>query len=109
MEEKMRLEGVLRLLPFAPGSKSEGIRPFLVGDDGSRVLLYKKQDNPFENRGFHGVENQRVQVEGELRGGTFHVEQLHIQEAAVQNECSQEPAPPEGAGAAEKEGDDEFL
>ena len=31
--------GTVQYAPFAQGSKSEGERPFLVAEDGSRILL----------------------------------------------------------------------
>lgn len=90
MDEKMRLEGEVQFLPFAFGSKSQGIRPFLVGEDGSKVLLYKEDDNPFENNGLRELNGQWVQVEGAFRGKTFCVEQVLSRDAVYSQNCSQE-------------------
>lgn len=74
MGSKITLEGVVQFLPFGTGSKSEGLRPYLVQDDGTKILLFKKQDNPFENRGLSGYQNQRVKVQGENINNCLHLE-----------------------------------
>ena len=51
------LEGYILFLPFADGSKSEGVRPFLINSTRGVQLIYHRGDNPFENpffRPFHG-------------------------------------------------------
>lgn len=76
MNEVMELEGVVQFFPFAVGSKSESIRPYLVQKDGTRTLLYKKDDNPFENKGLTGYQNQWVRVQGAFSGNCFHVNSI---------------------------------
>jgi|GEM_PF-6890190 len=66
--------GTVQYAPFAQGSKSEGERPFLVAEDGSRILLYKKNDNPFENKGLSAYAGKRVLLQGEVVNGAIEVE-----------------------------------
>ena len=70
------LTGIIQYKNFAEETKSESSRPYIVLENGSQILLYKKNDNPFENTGFSGYEGQKVSVEGELENGTFVVENI---------------------------------
>ena len=47
--ENQKWNGYILFLPFAKGSKSESIRPFLVCDRNEVHLLFVSGDNPFEN------------------------------------------------------------
>ena len=79
---------------FAQGTKSESERPYLITEKGDKILLYKKNDNPFENRGFAEYADRQVVLEGELVNGVLHVETVELIEAA--------PATDPAAGTAEK-------
>jgi hypothetical protein len=47
--ENQKWNGYILFLPFAKGSKSESIRPFLVCDSSQIHLLFVSGDNPFSN------------------------------------------------------------
>lgn len=68
-----KLTGVIEYKIFAEGTKSESLRPYIVLENGGRILLYKKGDNPFENKGFAGFEGKKIIAEGELVDGVFEV------------------------------------
>ena len=70
------LTGKIEYAPYASSSKSESTRPFLITDDGNKILLYKKNDNPFENKGFTAFEGKRVTVHGGLEKDTFVVSEI---------------------------------
>ena len=57
------LSGIIQYKIFAEGTKSESSRPYIILENGSQILLYKKNDNPFENTGFSSYEGQKVLVE----------------------------------------------
>lgn len=71
-----KLTGVVLYRIFAEGTKSESSRPYIFLENGSQILLYKKSDNPFENKGFTNYENQTITVEGEFSNGVFIVENI---------------------------------
>ena len=71
-----KLVGTIQNKTYAEGTKSESSRPYIILENGSQILLYKKNDNPFENTGFSSYEGQKVYVEGELVNGTFVVENI---------------------------------
>lgn len=71
-----KLTGVVLYRVFAEGTKSESSRPYIFLENGSQILLYKKSDNPFENKGFINYENQTITVEGEFSNGVFIVENI---------------------------------
>lgn len=73
------LKGKIEYRTFAEGTKSESQRPYICFENGTQILLYKKNDNPFENKGFTEYEGLEVQVEGELNGGTFVVENVQTE------------------------------
>ena len=60
------LTGIIQYKIFAEGTKSESSRPYIVLENGSQILLYKKNDNPFENIGFSSYEGQKVLVEEDV-------------------------------------------
>lgn len=68
-----KLIGLIKYQIFAQGTKSESKRPFICFENGTQILLYKKDDNPFENTGFLPFENKTVEVEGDLNNGVFEV------------------------------------
>lgn len=74
------LTGKIQYKTFAEGTKSECLRPYIFLENGSQILLYKKNDNPFENKGFTEYENQTISIEGEFENGTFLVETILLQE-----------------------------
>jgi len=71
-----KLIGKIEYQTFAEGSKSESQRPFLATENGEKILLYKKNDNPFENTVFSDFEGKNVIVEGEIKENTFVVYEI---------------------------------
>ncbi|MBQ0052471.1 MAG: hypothetical protein KBT11_10490 [Treponema sp.] len=71
-----KISGTIEYKTFAAGSKSESLKPFILLENGSQILLYKKNDNPFENKGFADFESKKVIVEGELVNGVFEVSSI---------------------------------
>lgn len=70
------LTGKIKLDTFAADSKSESKRPFLIMNNGEKILLYKKNDNPFENKGFTDFEDKEVVLTGEFNDNTFLVSEV---------------------------------
>ena len=58
---------------FAAATKSESKRPYLITETGEKILLYKLNDNPFENKGFTEFEGKNVTVAGEFKDNAFIV------------------------------------
>lgn len=76
------LTGQIIYKTFAEGTKSECQRPFVFLENGSQILLYKTEDNPFENNAFAAFENKKVQLTGEFCEGVFNVSEIsQIQES----------------------------
>ncbi len=71
------LTGTIQFKTFAEGTKSESSRPFLCLENGSQILLYKKNDNPFENNAFNGFDGANVTVKGEFINGVIEVEGIN--------------------------------
>lgn len=71
-----KITGKIQFLPFASGTKSESLRPFLVDKDGNTILVYKKNDNPFMNNYFNAFEGKSVCVSGEYSNNTFIVDSI---------------------------------
>lgn len=42
-------QGYILFLPCSKGSKSESLQPYLVGENGLTIRLFKVGDNPFTN------------------------------------------------------------
>ena len=82
--EKMitELTGKIKFDSFAKETKSESKRPYLIMENGDKILLYKNNDNPFENKGFAEFENKKVLVSGEINDNTFVVTQVVLKEEA---------------------------
>ena len=57
-------------------------------ENGGQILLYKKNDNPFENNFFSSYEGKKVVMEGELVNGTFVVENI-IQQITENSKVSE--------------------
>lgn len=74
-----KITGIVEYKTFAERTKSESLRPYIIMENGSRILLYKREDNPFENKGFKEFEGKKVTAEGELVNGVFEV--ASVQEA----------------------------
>lgn len=72
----LKLKGIIKLEVFAEGSKSESKKPYIFLSNGGKLLLYKKNDNPFENSGFSDFIDKRVCLEGELVDEVFEVETI---------------------------------
>lgn len=88
--EKMvtELTGKIKLDTFAADSKSESKRPYLIKDNGEKILLYKKNDNPFENKGFTDFEDKEVVLTGEFNENTFIVSEVVLKnEQSVKEEA----------------------
>ena len=68
-----KITGVVEYKAFAERTKSESSRPYIILENGSQILLYKKGDNPFENNGFTDYEGKKITAEGELVNGVFEV------------------------------------
>lgn len=68
-----KIIGIVEYKTFAERTKSESSRPFLMMENGSQILLYRKNDNPFENKGFLEFEGKKISAEGELVNGVFEV------------------------------------
>lgn len=68
-----KLTGIIEYKTFAERTKNESLRPYIILENGSQILLYKKGDNPFENKGFTEFEGKKITAEGELVNGVFEV------------------------------------
>ncbi|MCR4735120.1 MAG: hypothetical protein K5829_08975 [Treponema sp.] len=73
MEKKI---GKIQFLPFASGTKSESLQPFLIDKDGNKIHVYKKDDNPFMNNYFNAFEGKSVCVSGEYSNNTFIIDSI---------------------------------
>jgi hypothetical protein len=71
------MEGYILFLPFAEGSKSEGLRPFLVNSSQGVKMLYRKEDNPFENTSLRPFHTKYCRVKGNAgQAGVFLVDSI---------------------------------
>lgn len=75
-----QLIGTVQFKTFGEGTKSESLRPYLCFENGTQILLYKKDDNPFENNAFAEYEGKSITVQGELVNGVFEVEEIVLEE-----------------------------
>lgn len=65
-----KLTGTVVFLKSNEGSKSEAVVPFLYrGRDMPLQRIMRKDDNPFENRGFVEYDGKVVDLYGELSNG----------------------------------------
>jgi hypothetical protein len=67
----MAFEGYLLFLPFAEGSKSEGLRPFLVNASDGAQMLYRAGDNPFENFFLRPFRGKYCRITGHMGEGAM--------------------------------------
>lgn len=72
----MELTGKIIYETFAAGSKSESARPYLETSDGNKILLYKKDDNPFENSSLAEFDGKNARITGEIKDGAFVAESV---------------------------------
>lgn len=84
------LKGKIEYKTFAAGTKSESVRPYLCFENGTQILLYKKNDNPFENKGFTEYTDLEVSVEGDLENGTFVVENILTEDSSTETDSENE-------------------
>lgn len=81
-DKKMNLIGVVEYKLFAEGTKSESKRPFICLANGTQILLYKKNDNPFENNFFQKFEGMKVTITGDFVNGVFEADSAELAEQA---------------------------
>ena len=74
MEE---LEGVVVFLPFGAGSKSESLKPFLYIDRDTKVRIWVKDDNPFENRLLSSFDGKYVIIKGNFNKEVFEIAEMN--------------------------------
>ena len=74
------MKGIIRFLPYAPGSKSESVRPFIEAEGEEPMRLHLEGDNPFSNDGMREFEDKECEVEGEMdeQNGFFRVERVEV-------------------------------
>ena len=84
-----KLTGTIHYKLFAEGTKSESQRPYIFLDNGGQILLYKKEDNPFETNGFTAYDGKEVTVEGEFTEGVFEVETILEIQPDAEEEASE--------------------
>jgi len=65
------LTGLVRFGPYAVGSKSESIRPYLYPDgtgenEDEKVSIYYKDDNEYTNETLKPFNKKRVSITGEI-------------------------------------------
>ena len=72
------MKGIIRFLPYAQGSKSESVRPFLEAEGEEAVRLHLEGDNPFSNDGLRDFKDKECEVKGEMDEGNdfFRVESV---------------------------------
>ncbi len=86
----MEITGTVKYLTFAEGSKSESLRPYVCVENGTRILLYKKNDNPFENKGFSEYDGCKVQIKGEFVKGVLEVDEIALLEKTLPENVEEE-------------------
>jgi hypothetical protein len=62
-------EGYVVFLPWAPGSRSESLQPFLVTGPGSAVRLFCPGDNPFQNESLKACHLHWCSLRGQWDAG----------------------------------------
>jgi hypothetical protein len=65
-QEAYSWRGFVLFLPYADGTKSECVRPYLLGGGGERHRLYSSGDNPFENETIRPLHRCYCEVQGQL-------------------------------------------
>ena len=73
----MIIKGTLIFMSVNSSSKSEGVYPFLLTDEGQSIRIALIGDNPFENSKLKDYESMMVILEGELNeNGKFIAERI---------------------------------
>lgn len=81
------LQGIIVFLSSDIGSKSEAKIPFLYINRENMIRLFKRGDNPFENRAFNDYDGKYVEVLGELiLENKFKVHSIRIINKERENE-----------------------
>ena len=101
IEEQIETVGTVVFLLFHIGTKSEGKVPFLYIDRDTMYKLVLRGDNPFENKGLHPFDGQRVRVTGvkkenikkEYAAGTLIADSI-VPEGGSENKSSSERPQP---------------
>ena len=88
MENKLTtLQGIIVFLPSNIGSKSEAKIPFLYVNRERVIRLFKRDDNPFENRAFNDYDGKYVEIQGELvRENKFKAHSVKVINKETENE-----------------------
>ncbi len=69
--------GTIVFLKDSIGSKSEAVYPFVYINRNEIKRIFKKGDNPFENKSFDSFDGKYVQITGQDgRSGVFNVERI---------------------------------
>jgi hypothetical protein len=71
--KEMTVEGYVLFLPFAVGSKSESIRPYVVDQKRNFYNIYMPEDNPFQNESIIAFHKNYCEVEGLLDEERMHI------------------------------------
>lgn len=82
----MELTGTIIFKMANVGSKSENLDPFLYVNKENCTPIWRKGDNPFENKGFDEYDGKKVTVSGEMGNTKFTVETIRlVEEDSKQN------------------------
>lgn len=72
------LEGVIVFKPFASGSKSDSMQPYLFRESGDLIRIFFPSDNPYENETLKNYDGKKVFITGEPSsiGGVFLIDSI---------------------------------
>ena len=80
MEESavtVEMKGTIVFLPYAVGSKSESLKPFLYINKDEVIRIMMKGDNPFENNSLISHDGHFVLIKGNYgMGNSFLIEEI---------------------------------
>lgn len=79
-------EGIIIFLPYAKGTKSEGLKPYLYESKGSILQIWKNGDNPFQNDFLNAYDGKHVIIEGNMRNCVFEIENIEFIKNGEENE-----------------------
>lgn len=88
------LKGTIIFVEENPGSKSEGVFPYIELDGGETVRIAMKDENPFENSILLGFEGKRVEVDGRFNENVVFIA-TDIKELAEEPKEAPEETPVE--------------
>jgi len=71
--KEVTIEGYVLFLPFAVGSKSESIRPYVVDQKRNFYNIYMPKDNPFQNESIIAFHKNYCKIEGLLDEERMHI------------------------------------